>query len=186
MTEIIEKKKKILKELIVNYAYSKEGVILSSGKKSNYYIDMRKVTLMPEGAYLCASIMLDMIKNEKIDMIGGPTLGPDPITGAINILNFSAGKKINSFIIRKSAKEHGKKLQIEGPALRKGDDVVIIDDVATSGKSLLMSINVLLSYGVHVKKAVCIVDRCEGAREVLKKAGCGLISVFNISEIHSE
>jgi orotate phosphoribosyltransferase len=174
--------KKRLFELIQKEGFKRGDFLLSSGKKSNYYIDCRKVTLSPEGAYLSAFVILNLLENEKIDAIGGPTIGADPILGAIAALSYLNKKPIKTFLVRSKAKEHGTTQQIEGPTLNKGAQVVIIDDVATSGKSLINCIYALKEIGVGVKKAICLVDRNEGAKENLSKEGCQLISIFNIQE----
>jgi len=183
-TKNIQEEREELKQIIIKHAYFKEKVILSSGKESDYYIDARRVTLTAHGAYLCARMILDVIGDEDIDAIGGPTLGADPMIGAISVLSFQAGKPMNTFIIRKTPKAHGKQQQIEGPILEKGARVVLIDDVATTGKALIQSIDVLTKEEIQIHKAICIVDRGEGAREAVAQKNCELISLFNISEIH--
>ena len=174
--------KQRLFELIKTHAVARGDFLLSSGKKSNYYIDCRKVTLSPEGAYLSASVILSLLENDKIDAIGGPTIGADPIAGAIAALSHINKKPIQTFLVRSKAKEHGTAQKIEGPALNKGTQVIIIDDVATSGKSLIDCIQALKEAGILVKKAICLVDRNEGAAENLSKEGCELISIFSINE----
>ena len=176
--------KEQLRQLILKEAYFKEKIILSSGKESDYYIDARRITLKPQGAFLCAQLMLEKVKNDKVDAIGGPTLGADPLVGAIGVVSLQSGKPINTFIIRKAPKAHGKQQQVEGPIINPGSQVVIIDDVATTGKAFLESLDVLLPMGMKVPKAICIVDRDEGAKQALAKRGCELISLFHISEIH--
>jgi len=181
--DINQKREKLL-EIILKEAYFKGKITLSSGKESDYYIDARRITLKPEGAVLCGSLILDVLKDDIYDAIGGPTLGADPLIGAIGTLGFQAGKSFNTFIIRKSAKSHGKQQQVEGPILVEGSKVIIIDDVATTGKAFLQSFDVLKAMGVLVDKAICIVDRQDGAKEALAEKGCELISLFDISEIH--
>ena len=180
----IQQDKEKLLQIIRQKAYFREKIILSSGKESDYYIDARLITLMPEGAYLTAKLMLDLVKDEQYDAIGGPTLGADPIVGAIGVLSLQNGKPKNNFIIRKAAKTHGKGKQIEGPAIAQGSKVILIDDVATTGKAFLESLDVLQPMGVHVVKCICIVDREEGAAEAVKNKGSELISLFKASEIH--
>jgi orotate phosphoribosyltransferase len=165
-------------------AYVRETIILSSGKESDFYVDARRVTLNPAGVTLCATIILEMIKNDRVDAVGGPTLGADPLVGAIGVLSHQAGRPVNTFIIRKAPKPHGKQQQIEGPLLTPRSRVVIIDDVATTGKAFLESLDVLQKMGIKPLKAICLVDRNEGAKEALKVRGCELQSIFNISEIH--
>lgn len=174
--------KKKLFEILKRKAFFKEKIVLSSGKESDYYIDARRVTLTAEGAYLCAKIILEMVKGEAFDAIGGPTLGADPLLGAIGVLSFEAGKPVDTFIIRKAPKAHGKQQQIEGPLLAKGAKVLLIDDVATTGKAFLQSIDVLAQSGIAAKKAVCIVDRGDGAKEALAQKGCELVSIFTAKD----
>ena len=156
--------------------------MLSSGKVSNYYLDGRLITLSAQGAYLVASIILDMLKDEALDAIGGPTLGADPIVGALAVLSYINRQPIKTFIVRKQAKEHGTQQQIEGPVLKKGNRVILIDDVATSGKAILESKQVLDKIGVVVDKAIVIVDRNQGAADNLAKVGVKLESIFQIAD----
>ena len=137
---------------------------------------------MAEGAYLSAEIILELLKDDKVDAIGGLTLGADPLVGAIAVLSFELKHPVKTFIIRKTPKPHGKQQQIEGPLLNSEDCVVLVDDVATTGKAFLESLDVLEKIGVSVKKAVCLVDRDEGAKAALKKRGCALIALFTASD----
>ncbi|MDD5506481.1 MAG: orotate phosphoribosyltransferase, partial [Candidatus Omnitrophica bacterium] len=134
MEDIISLKKRLF-ALLEKEALKKGKFVLSSGKTSNYYLDGRVITLTPEGAYLVAGIILELIKGRDIDAIGGPTLGADPIVGAVAALSHINNVPLKTFIVRKAAKEHGAKRQIEGPALGKEAKVLIVDDVATTGKS---------------------------------------------------
>ena len=183
MIELGKERRELL-ELLARDAYVRGKVILSSGKESDYYVDARRVTLTAKGAYLCARLILDQVKDDPYDAIGGPTLGADPMLGAIGVVSLQAGRPVNTFIIRKAPKAHGKQQQVEGPELRKGGRVILIDDVATTGKAFLESLDVLIPMGIRVVKAVCVLDRGEGAREALAQKGVPLVALFNISEIH--
>ncbi len=155
---------------------------LSSGKKSNYYLDGRVITLTPEGAYLTASIVLELLKGKKIDALGGPTLGADPIVGAVAALSHIKNIPIKTFVVRKAAKEHGTSRQVEGPQLAKGSRVILVDDVATTGKALIEAKQVLDRLGITAESAIVIVDRLEGARENLAKEGLNLESIFTLKD----
>ena len=169
--------------ILLNREALKRGkFLLSSGKESNYYLDGRVITLNPQGAYLVASIILDMLKDEVLDAIGGPTLGADPIVGALAVLSYINAQPVKTFIVRKQAKEHGTQQQIEGPILKNGDRVVLVDDVATSGKAILEAKQALDKIGVIADKAIVIVDRNQGAIENLAKAGIKLESIFKIAD----
>ena len=182
MPTTIEQDRKDLFHLLKTIAFQRGKFILSSGKESNFYLDARLVTLSAPGAYLTARIILDMISKDTPDAIGGPTLGADPMVGAIASLSHQAGRPINTFIIRKQPKAHGKQQQVEGPLLKEGGSVVIIDDVATTGKAFVESIEVLQKMNIKVKQAICIIDRGEGAREAVAKYNVPLTSIFTIAE----
>lgn len=168
--------------LLNEQALKRGEFILSSGKKSNYYLDGRRITLSPEGAYLAAGIILEMIKDEDVDALGGPTLGADPIAGALACLSHLNNRPVNTFIVRKTVKGHGMKQQIEGPALKQGCRVILVDDVATTGEALIEAKQALDKIGACVKRAIVIVDRQEGAKENLAKAGLALDSIFKIED----
>ncbi|MDD5129632.1 MAG: orotate phosphoribosyltransferase [Candidatus Omnitrophica bacterium] len=174
--------KKELFDLLNREALKRGKFILSSGKESNYYLDGRIITLSPQGAYLTANIILGMLKDDVFDAIGGPTLGADPITGALAAISYINRQPVNTFIVRKQAKEHGTQQQVEGPALKKGSRVVLVDDVATSGKAILEAKQALDKIGVIAEKAIVIVDRNQGAAESLAKAGLKLESIFKIAD----
>ena len=179
----IKELKEKLAILLKKDALKKGEFTLSSGKKSTYYLDGRVITLTPEGAYLVASIILELIKGKGITAVGGPTLGADPIVGAVSALSHIQKVPLKTFIVRKSAKEHGTQRQIEGPALKTGERVVIVDDVATTCKAILEAKEALDEIGVIADKALVVVDRCEGAGENLAKAGLKLESIFTVKEL---
>ena len=104
------------------------------------------------------------------------------MVGAIASQSHQAGRPINTFIIRKQPKAHGKQQQVEGPLLKEGSGVVIIDDVATTGKAFVESIVVLQKMNIKIKKAICVIDRQEGAREALAQYNVPLESIFSIAE----
>ena len=179
----LEELKRELLAMLKKEAFKKGKFVLSSGKTSDYYLDGRIITLSPEGAYLVASIILELVKDQNIDFIGGPTLGADPIVGAIAALSHINRRPVKTFIVRKASKEHGMQRQIEGPALKEKDTVTLVDDVATSGKALIEAKQALEKIGVKLKQAIVIVDRCEGAKENLAKAGLELESIFKIQDL---
>ncbi|OGX31669.1 MAG: orotate phosphoribosyltransferase [Omnitrophica WOR_2 bacterium RIFCSPHIGHO2_01_FULL_48_9] len=180
-TTLSEDKKEFFQILYKN-AFFREKIILSSGQESDYYIDARRVTLSATGAYFSAKIILQLVKEDKFSAIGGPTLGADPLVGAIGVLSHQAGKPVNTFIIRKAPKPHGKQQQIEGPIIPEGSQVILIDDVATTGKAFVESIEVLKKYHIGVAKAICLVDREQGAQKALAKYKVPLVTIFKATE----
>jgi len=141
---------------------------LASGKISNIYIDCRKTTKNARGAYLIGNIIYDKISDLGVDAIGGLTMGADPVADAVAYTSVLKGKLINSFSIRKKAKEYGLKKVIEGD-VKNGDRVVIVDDVATTGQSTIEAIENARAGGLHVLKVIILVDRQEGGRENILK-----------------
>ncbi len=172
-----------LLELLKKEALRKGDFTLSSGKKSSYYLDGRVITLTPEGAYLTAKIILGIIREKGIQAFGGPTLGADPIVGAVAALSHLEKVPLKTFIVRKAAKEHGTQRRIEGPKIAAGAKVLLVDDVATTGKSLVDAAAALKGAGLTANEALVIVDRREGAAENLAAAGCKLQSIFKIEEL---
>lgn len=151
-----------LKKLLLEKAVKRGTFTLSSGKTSDFYLDCRKVTLHPQGSKLIGKIILEKIKGLKVDAIGGLTLGADPITSAVVTLS-----DIPGFIVRKQEKAHGTKQKIEG-IIERDWNVVIVEDVATTGESALKAIKAAEDAGAKVVKVIAVVDREEGAAETLK------------------
>ncbi|OGP93545.1 MAG: orotate phosphoribosyltransferase [Deltaproteobacteria bacterium RBG_16_54_18] len=172
-----------LLQIIRERSYEEREVTLVSGRKSNFYIDGKQTTLDPEGAYLVGRIFYEMIKGQS-EAIGGPTLGADPIVTAVALTSHQEGNPIAAFIIRKEPKGHGKGLWIEGDkAVKKGARVAIVEDVVTTGGSLLKAIKIAEEHGLKVVQALTLVDREEGGKEELAAAGYTLEAVFTRGEI---
>lgn len=166
-----------LLELVRTRALRVGKITLSSGKESDYYVDAREVVLDPEGAYLTGKLLLDMI-DQKAVAVAGMTLGADPIVTAISVVGHLAGRDLSALIIRKEPKKHGTKKFVEGPALPEGAKVAVVDDVVTTGSSLIKSIERLRAEGYEPIQVVAILDREEGGSEKLKAAGYDLESIF--------
>jgi orotate phosphoribosyltransferase len=141
---------------------------LASGRKSRFYFDSKRTTLDPEGAYLTAWCILDLVRREGIEAkaIGGMTLGADPIVCAAVALSHVDGPPLSGFIVRKEAKEHGTQRQVEG-APEAGTPVIVVDDVVTTAGSTLQAIAAAEHVGLEVRAVLCLVDREEGGAEAL-------------------
>ena len=177
-----EKLLKILKEK----SYEKREVTLASGRKSDFYIDCKQTTLDPEGAYLTGKLIYKEIAalGGSIEGAGGLTLGADPIATAVSVASFEAGNPIPAFIIRKEPKGHGTGQWLEGTKnLKNGANVVIVEDVVTTGGSSMKAVKRAEESGLRVVKIVALVDRCEGGRENIEKEGYSLTSLFSKSDI---
>ena len=178
----VEELKKQLLEIMKSESVSRGEFILASGKKSNYYIDMRRTSLHPLGAKLIGEIILDKIKNLDIDCIGGPTLGADPIVSAVSVASALTEKPIPGFYVRKEVKLHGKMKIIEG-IFAPGNRVVIVEDVVTTGGSTLRTVKSVEEEGGKIIKIIALVDREEGGKESIQNEGYDFEAIFRKSEI---
>ncbi|MCP4650574.1 MAG: orotate phosphoribosyltransferase [PVC group bacterium] len=176
----IQDTRKRLLTVLKRKSFKKKRVVLASGKVSNYYFDGRITSLSSEGAYCIGKIILDMLKKNKIDAIGGLTLGADPIIGAVSTLSFKTKNPINGFIVRKETKKYGMQNLIEGTPLKKSSRVVIVDDVVTTGSSTIKAIEAVQKLGCKIVRVIAVVDRLEGAKENIAKCGLELESIFTI------
>jgi orotate phosphoribosyltransferase len=159
-------------------------IVLASGKETDFYFDGRLVSLEPEGSVLIAELMLqEILKQGSIDAVGGLTSGADPITSSIGVLAHQKGVPLRLFYVRKEAKGHGMGKRIEGPELPPGTRAVVVDDVITTGGSMLKSRLVLREdAGAEVVAALAVIDREEGGRERLEGEGLKVISLFKRSD----
>ena len=141
---------------------------LASGKMSTLYFNMKPTLLDAEGAHLSATLILDAIHGDRADLVGGLELGAVPIAASVAAISAVEGRPVGGFIVRKQAKEHGSKERLEGQ-VKAGDKVVVIDDVLTTGGSVVQAIEAVEALGASVLRVVCICDRLQGAREALAK-----------------
>ena len=177
-------KERLIKLLIDKaFKYSEEPVFkLVSGRMSNYYFNCKAVTLHPEGMHLIGNLIYDMIRDSGARGIGGLTLGADPIADAVAYTSYLKGNPVEAFVVRKSAKSHGTMQWIEGN-VQKGDRVVIVDDVITTGKSTIEAINRAKEAGLDVVKVIALVDRQEGGRENIETLGFNVEPVVTREEV---
>lgn len=169
-----------LYKLLKEKALMKGSMTLASGKTSSFYFDGKQVTLDPLGSLTVGKVILSMLSGKKVDAIGGPTLGADPIATAVSLLSSHTGNPIRAFIVRKEAKKHGLQKMIEGPALKSGDRVVMVEDVITTGGSVLKAIEEVEKLGAKVTQVICLVDREEGAEKIL--APYGYTPIFSLRD----
>ena len=137
---------------------------LASGKKSTYYLDGKQISLFSAGLRLVSHGLLDLLADIPFRAIGGMTIGADPIVGGVLVAAAERNASLDGFLVRKESKGHGTQRYIEGP-VRPGTDVVVIDDVVTTGGSALQAVDRIVEYGCRVVCVVGIVDRKEGGAE---------------------
>lgn len=150
---------------------------LSSGKTSDHYYDGKMLTLSPEGAYLVGKEIFDRLKDQGIQAVGGLTMGADMIATAVALVSYQEGNPIQAFIVRKDPKSHGTRKMIEGH-LPAGARVAIVDDVVTTGLSVLRAIEAVSDEGCQVARVLAIVDRCEGGGDELRRKGYEFTPLF--------
>jgi len=178
-----------LKEILLEKSYREGTFTLTSGKTSDFYIDGKQTTLMAEGAFLCGRLLYEQIKQaeKKITGVGGMTLGADPLVTAVSIVSYLEKDPIPAFIVRKEAKGHGTGNFIEGKNnLLKNSYVALVEDVVTTGGTLIKVIERVEAEGFKIGLVAAIVDRQEGGAEKLEKFGYPLKAIFNKSQLLNE
>jgi orotate phosphoribosyltransferase len=207
-----------LLDLIAIHSFKLGDFTLASGKKSDYYIDCRTTTLHAEGGRLSGLVFYDLIREripnpEKIEAVGGLTMGADPLVSNIasasawaladynEILELSDALElddaersdegpvptlIHGFLVRKAEKTHGTGRRLEG-FLKPGANVVIVDDVCTTGGSTITAIEATREAGMTVAGVLCLVDREQGGRANIEAAcaGAPFLSVFTASDVRA-
>jgi orotate phosphoribosyltransferase len=160
---------------------------LASGKKSSYYLDCRLTTLDPEGALLTGYCILELLDEMGIqpDAIGGLSMGADPVVSAAIVVSATEKRPVQGFLVRKEAKGHGRKKQIEGMEETRGKRVAIVDDVCTTGGSTQEAIDAAEREGCEIVVVISLVDREEGGSEMLR-AKYKYRSVFTARELLEE
>jgi len=158
---------------------------LASGRKSTYYLDGKQVTLDSVGARLVGEGILELLGDPWPAAVGGMSIGADPITAAVITLAGIQGKELLGFMVRKESKGHGTKRYIEGP-VQPGTEVVIVEDVVTTGGSSLEAITRVEEFGCKVRKVIAIVDRLEGGQAAFKAKGYELVSLLTIRDFGIE
>jgi orotate phosphoribosyltransferase len=176
-----------LLNLLAGISFRLGEFTLSSGAKSDYYIDCRTTTLHAKGAELTGQVFLDLIHQQgwQADAVGGLTMGADPIVVATSVISSQAGSPIPGFLVRKAEKAHGMGRRIEG-FQQKGARVVIVDDVCTTGGSTIQAIEAAREFGFKIAGVACLVERLEaGGRPAVEKAAgpAKFISIFTSDDV---
>jgi orotate phosphoribosyltransferase len=176
-----------LLELLATNSFRLGEFTLSSGGKSDYYIDCRTTTLHARGAELTGRVFRELIQQQgwQPQAVGGLTMGADPIVVATSIISSQAGAPIHGFLVRKAEKAHGMGRRVEG-FQEKGARVVIVDDVCTTGGSTIQAIEAAREFGFNITGVACLVERLEaGGRPAVEKAAAPapFISVFTSNDV---
>ena len=173
-----------LLELLKKDAYKKGEYTLSSGKKSEHYVNCKPVTLSGRGLTLASLLMLQEVKTSYV---AGLTLGADPLVSGVSLVSALDSRLVNGLIVRKEAKGHGTQAWIEGLLPPEGTVITVLEDVITTGGSAIKAVEKIRDAGYVVNTVVSIVDRQEDdeANAAMKLSGLELKSLFTLEEIAS-
>lgn len=173
-----------LRDLLRARSVKRGDFVLSGGTRSTFYVDARVTTMSGSGQLLIGRVGLDAMDaaDWKPQCVGGLTLGADPVAYALAHAATREGRELDAFTVRKEAKAHGTGRRIEG-GFQPGADVVVIEDVVTTGDSALRAIQVVEEAGARVLGVLTVVDREDSGRDRLERAGYALVALFTASEL---
>jgi orotate phosphoribosyltransferase len=177
--------KQALIDLVRDKALKFGDFTLASGKKAKYYLDGKQVTLDSFGARLVAEGILELLGDDLPAAVGGMSIGADPITAAVITLAGVRNLPLRGLMVRKEAKGHGTGRYLEGPVLA-GENVVILEDVVTTGGSSLTAIERCEEFGLTVRGVLAIIDRLEGGRQAFESRGYRFESLLTIRDFGLE
>jgi len=177
-----------LRTLLATRTLKRGDFLLVSGKRSRIYFNMKATMMTPEGAAQCARGLLAVLDGLDADYVAGLEMGAVPLLGGIAALSWDVGRPIGAVFVRKAAKAHGTSLMVEGlddsgGETLQGKHVVLIDDVATSGGSILKAAEQIEAAGGIMKDAIVILDREQGADANLAERGITLHALFTATDL---
>ncbi|MDT8436293.1 MAG: orotate phosphoribosyltransferase [Gemmatimonadota bacterium] len=175
-----------LRQLFLERSFRLGEFILASGRRSDFYIDCRTTTMHAEGLLLLGEVGMDAVAELGLepDVVGGLTMGADPIACAVAAESFRRGRPIHAFSVRKTPKRHGTGKRIEG-CFESGARVLVVEDVITTGGSALQACEAVEEEGGTVLAILAAVDREEGGREAIEEAGYSVTSLFGVAELRA-
>lgn len=172
-----------LAQYINDLAVQRGDFTLTSGKKASFYIDLRQVSLDHRVAPLIGDVMLELLSEfPEAELVGGLTMGADPIASAIMHRAVLAGRSLDAFVVRKEPKGHGMGKQVEGPDV-SGKNVIVVEDTSTTGGSPLKAIEAVEKAGATVVAVAVVVDRDTGAKQVIEQAGYPYRAALGLADL---
>ena len=176
-----------LRELLLERSVRRGDFVLASGARSSYYVDCRTTATSAEGQVLIGTLALDLIRASSLnpDVVGGLTMGADPVAYAIAHESWRTEEPLDAFTVRKQPKDYGTGKRIEGN-FREGARALVIEDVITSGGSALQACSAVEAEGGIVAGVLAVIDREVGGREALEAKGYPVLSLYRISELLGE
>ena len=180
-----ERDRRALLELILAVSFERREVTLASGRKSNFYLDLRQTLMRPRGVELAGRLVLDRLQaGPAVDAVGGMAVGAVPLVSAV--LGAAAREPgcegLLGFFVRKEKKAHGLGRQLEG-GFAPGQTVALVEDTTTTGGSTLEALEIVEAAGGKVARVLCLVDRGEGAAEAFAARGVRLEAIFGRADL---
>jgi orotate phosphoribosyltransferase len=174
-----------LLDIILALSFRREKVVLSSGRESDFYLDLRQTLMRPRGAQLAGNLVLERLRNgPAVEAVGGMAVGAVPLVSAVLVAAAVADPRdpLVGFFVRKQAKTHGLGRRIEG-GFQAGQTVALLEDTVTTGGSTLDALDAVEEAGGKVVRVLCLVDRGEGAADAFAERGITLESLFGRGDL---
>ena len=177
--------RRALLNLILDVSFERKEVTLASGKKSNFYLDLRQTLMRPKGVSLAGRLVLDLLQSgPAVDAVGGMAVGAVPLISAVlgAAAQDPASDHLLGFFVRKERKKHGMGKQLEG-GFAPGQTVALLEDTTTTGGSTIEALDIVEAAGGKVARVICLVDRGEGASEAFSERGVTLEAIFHREDL---
>jgi orotate phosphoribosyltransferase len=180
----IDAMRRELLDLVLEVSFRRGKVRLSSGKESDFYLDLRQTLMLPRGVALAGEIVLDELRaGPPVDAVGGMAVGAVPlVTAVLAAAARDPATPLRGFFVRKQAKGHGLGKRIEG-GFASGQTVALLEDTMTTGSSTLQALDAVEAEGGKVSRVLCIVDRGEGAKAAFAARGISLEALFTRADL---
>ncbi len=174
--------KRMLIKRALKLADTDRNFVLACGQSSKYFVDAKQMTMRADGLAILSRLIWEEIRDLNVDAVGGPTLGADPLAAGVSMLSYMMGAPIDFFVVRKERQDHGLGRRIEGADIA-GKRVVLLEDVITTGSSLLNTIQAVRELDAEVVKLMAVVCRQDTAAETFAKGDMEYTSLFSLSEL---
>lgn len=185
-TDLAAERRELL-DLILRHSFERRRVVLSSGRESDFYLDLRATMMRPRGIELAGRLLFERIAaGPRVEAVGGMVVAAVPVVSAVLLAAATRGgpawADLAGFFVRKEAKQHGLGKRIEG-AFRPGQTVALVEDTMTTGGSTLQALEAVEEAGGKVARVLCIVDRGEGAADAFAQRGLALEALYTRADL---
>ena len=172
-----------LLEIVLAHSFRRERVVLSSGRESDFYLDLRQTLMRPRGLVLAGELLYERLRSgPPVECVGGMAVGAVPVVAAVLLAAAGSEPGLLGCFVRREAKGHGLGRRIEG-GFRPGQSVALVEDTTTTGGSTLQAREAVEAEGGKVARVLCLVDRGEGAAEAFAERGLALESIFTRADL---